>query len=298
MSTCPPPVPSWPPTPARSTAAASSCSSRRRPAGAVLAAVDGYRNPDGGYGWGLEPDLRATESQPGGRLPRLRGVRGRRAPPTTPARRRAVRLAGVGHPARRRAAVRAAGRRPRRRARRSGRRPTRRPPRSRSRAFVAGTAHRVAAPRPGRRRAPAGWRARPTYCLAAIDALGDAPFAIALAAAAAVPGRCRTTSRPEAARAARAPRARSSPPTGGCHVRRAAPRTRRCARSTSPPFPDRPARDAVQPRTSIDAELRAPGGPSRTTAGGASTSRATRRRPTLEWRGYATVRALSILLRN
>jgi hypothetical protein len=34
------------------------------PAG-VLAALDGYRNPDGGYGWGLEPDLRAPESQPG-----------------------------------------------------------------------------------------------------------------------------------------------------------------------------------------------------------------------------------------
>jgi hypothetical protein len=33
---------------------------------AVLAALDGYRNPDGGYGWGLEPDLRAPESQPGG----------------------------------------------------------------------------------------------------------------------------------------------------------------------------------------------------------------------------------------
>lgn len=32
---------------------------------AVLAALDGYRNPDGGYGWGLEPDLRARESQPG-----------------------------------------------------------------------------------------------------------------------------------------------------------------------------------------------------------------------------------------
>jgi hypothetical protein len=34
----------------------------------VLAAVDGYRNDDGGYGWGLEPDLRASESQPGGAL--------------------------------------------------------------------------------------------------------------------------------------------------------------------------------------------------------------------------------------
>ena len=35
---------------------------------AVFAAVDGYRNADGGYGWGLEPDLRSPESQPGGAL--------------------------------------------------------------------------------------------------------------------------------------------------------------------------------------------------------------------------------------
>jgi hypothetical protein len=32
---------------------------------AALAALDGYRNLDGGYGWGLEPDLRSPESQPG-----------------------------------------------------------------------------------------------------------------------------------------------------------------------------------------------------------------------------------------
>src|SRR5690349_9332175 len=31
---------------------------------AALAALDGYRNPDGGYGSGLEPDLRSPESQP------------------------------------------------------------------------------------------------------------------------------------------------------------------------------------------------------------------------------------------
>lgn len=34
----------------------------------VLAALDAYRNPDGGYGHGLEPDLRAVESQPAGAL--------------------------------------------------------------------------------------------------------------------------------------------------------------------------------------------------------------------------------------
>jgi hypothetical protein len=35
---------------------------------AVLAAVDAYRNSDGGYGWGLEPDFRSATSQPGGAL--------------------------------------------------------------------------------------------------------------------------------------------------------------------------------------------------------------------------------------
>jgi hypothetical protein len=38
---------------------------RGAPPDGVLAALAAYRNPDGGYGWGLEPDLRATESQPG-----------------------------------------------------------------------------------------------------------------------------------------------------------------------------------------------------------------------------------------
>ena len=33
-------------------------------AAGLLAALDGYRNADGGYGWGLEPDLRVPESQP------------------------------------------------------------------------------------------------------------------------------------------------------------------------------------------------------------------------------------------
>ncbi|MCP9972793.1 hypothetical protein LUX57_53370 [Actinomadura madurae] len=32
---------------------------------ALLAAVNAYRNPDGGYGHGLEPDLRSRTSQPG-----------------------------------------------------------------------------------------------------------------------------------------------------------------------------------------------------------------------------------------
>jgi hypothetical protein len=35
---------------------------------AVLAALDAYRNRDGGYGWGIEPDLRSPESQPTGAM--------------------------------------------------------------------------------------------------------------------------------------------------------------------------------------------------------------------------------------
>jgi len=34
------------------------------PAAGVLDALDAYRNPDDGYGWGLEPDLRSATSQP------------------------------------------------------------------------------------------------------------------------------------------------------------------------------------------------------------------------------------------
>ncbi|HEY0000271.1 MAG TPA: hypothetical protein VGB74_07440 [Actinoplanes sp.] len=34
----------------------------------VLAALDAYRNADGGYGWGLEPDLRSASSQPVGAM--------------------------------------------------------------------------------------------------------------------------------------------------------------------------------------------------------------------------------------
>ncbi|WP_117000272.1 hypothetical protein [Desertimonas flava] len=34
----------------------------------VLSALDGYQNPDGSYGWGLEPDLRDRAGQPGAAL--------------------------------------------------------------------------------------------------------------------------------------------------------------------------------------------------------------------------------------
>jgi hypothetical protein len=55
----------------------------------ALAALSAYRNQDGGYGWGLEADLRAIESQPGGALQRVRGLRGH-PPGHEPARGRAL----------------------------------------------------------------------------------------------------------------------------------------------------------------------------------------------------------------
>jgi hypothetical protein len=50
---------------------------------AVLAALRAYRNPDGGYGHGLEPDLRARESQPAAALHAFE-VFAEVAPVTTP----------------------------------------------------------------------------------------------------------------------------------------------------------------------------------------------------------------------
>jgi hypothetical protein len=55
---------------------------------ATLAAVNSYRNPDGGYGWGLEPDLRSGTSQPVGAMHAME-VFAEATPATTP---RAVEL--------------------------------------------------------------------------------------------------------------------------------------------------------------------------------------------------------------
>ncbi|HET9322451.1 MAG TPA: hypothetical protein VFO03_01115 [Gaiellaceae bacterium] len=55
----------------------------RAPASTALAALQAYRNPDGGYGHGLEPDLRARESQPAAALHAFE-VFSEVAPVTTP----------------------------------------------------------------------------------------------------------------------------------------------------------------------------------------------------------------------
>lgn len=69
------------------------------------AAIAAYRNPDGDFGWGLEPDPRTTESQIATAPHAFRGDR--RCGPQL-AGRRVVRLAGLGHVARRRPVLRPA----------------------------------------------------------------------------------------------------------------------------------------------------------------------------------------------
>lgn len=50
------------------------------PRQAIVDSLGAYRNPDGGYGWGLEPDLRAPESQPGGAQHALEAIADAQAP--------------------------------------------------------------------------------------------------------------------------------------------------------------------------------------------------------------------------
>lgn len=147
---------------------------------AALAAVEAYRNPDGGYGWGLEPDLRSTESQPGGALHAFE-VFEDIAPATSP---RAVELCEW------LASVSLA----------DGGLPFALPVTDAAgcapfwahadpavsslqiTAFVTATAHRVAAHAPAIPEHP--WLTQATqYCLAAIQAMGDAPHALQLTAA-------------------------------------------------------------------------------------------------------------------
>ncbi|AXB41407.1 hypothetical protein [Amycolatopsis albispora] len=144
----------------------------------VLAALDGYRNSDGGYGWGLEADLRAPESQLGAALHALE-VFEEIGPATTPWARElcdwldSVTLPDGGLPF----ALPMAD-------------PTACAPfwaeadpavsTLQSTAFVAGTALRVAAHDPAVAAHP--WLERATrYCFDAIAALDSAPHAIALA---------------------------------------------------------------------------------------------------------------------
>jgi hypothetical protein len=257
----------------------------------VLAALDAHRNPDGGYSWGLEPDLRAPESQIGGAYHAFE-VFADVAPATSP---RAVELCDwldsvslpdgglpFGVPI-----ADAAGTAPFW---------AQADPTVSSlqlSAFVTGTAHLVAAHDP----AVAGhtWLARATdYCLAAIDALDDAPFAIELAAAIRFLDAVHDV-RAEAADllerlGRRIPADGLVPVTGGAEGE--AMRALDFA-----PTPGRPTRKLFSDEV-IAAELRRLAEEQQADGGWRVDFHNYSPAAELEWRGYTTVRAVSLLTRN
>jgi hypothetical protein len=259
--------------------------------GALVAALDAYRNPDGGYGWGLEPDLRAAESQPAAALHAFEALE-EIGPATSP---RAVELCDwlasvtlpdgglsfalpVADPA--------------------GLAPfwADADPTVSSlqiTAFVAAVAHRVAARDP----AVAGhaWLARASrYCLGAIRALGDAPHALALTAALGFLDAAHDT-HPEAA-ALIGRLGRLIPASGLVHVGGGTEEEMMRPLDFAP-APGRPVR-ALFTDDAISAELGRLAGQQQDDGGWPVDFRSYSPAAALEWRGYMTVRAVSILQRN
>jgi hypothetical protein len=258
-------------------------------AGAVLAAVDGYRNPDGGYGWGLEPDLRAPESQPGGALHALEVFA--EVGPTPRAGEVCDWLAGVSLP--------------------DGGVPFAVPvadpagcapfwvdadPRAsslQSTAFVAGVAHRVAARDP--RVAGHPWLAAATrYCFDAIAALDAAPHAIELAFAVqfldAVHGTHDEAPPLLDKLGAYIPADGLVPVAGGAEGETMRP-------LDYAPFPDRPARRLFDADV-IDDDLRRLAAGQQEDGGWLVDFDSYSPAAALEWRGYETVRALTLSRAN
>jgi hypothetical protein len=258
---------------------------------AVLAAVDAYHNPDGGYGWGLEPDLRSPESQPGAALHALE-VFDELAPATAP---QALALcdwlASVSLP--------------------DGGLPfalpvtdpagcapfwARADPTVSSlqiTAIVTATAHHLAAWDPAVAAHP--WLDRATrWCLAAIDVLQQPPQAMELAFAMqlldaahdsypAAPGLLRRLGQ-------------LVPPSGVLQVQGGL-----AGEAMRPldfaPTPDRPVRALFTPEV-IDGELQRLADQQQDDGGWAVDFASYSPAAALEWRGYMTVRAIAILQRN
>jgi hypothetical protein len=257
----------------------------------VLAALDAYRNPDGGYGWGLEPDLRSPESQPGAALHAFE-VLAEIAPATSP---RAVELcdwlASVtcddgGLPF----------------ALPLGMREATAPwwagadPKTSSLQITgisAAMAHRVAAHDPAVAAHP--WLRRATdYCLEVIDGLREAPFAYELAFAVRFLDAASDT-RPEAAGllarlAAWVPPDGRVPVAGGTENEALRP-------LDFAPYPDRPARRLFAPEV-IEADLDRLAAEQHDDGGWSVDYARISPAGALEWRGAITVWALGVLRRN
>ena len=256
---------------------------------AVLAAVDGYRNSDGGYGWGLEPDLRAPESQPGGALHALEVFA--EVGPTS----RAVEvcdwlgrisLADGGVPF----AVPVADP--------AGCAPfwVQADPHEsslQSTAFVAGVAHRVAAR--DSRVAGHPWLAAATrYCLDAIAALDAAPHAIALNFAIGFLDAVHDT---QAEAPALLDKLGSFLPADGVVPVAGGSEGEALRPLAFAPLPDRPARRLFT-ADAIEADLRRVASGQQDDGGWCVDFANYSPAAELEWRGYATVGALSLLRAN
>jgi hypothetical protein len=257
----------------------------------ALAALSAYRNPDGGYGWGLEADLRAVESQPGGALHAFE-VFEDILPATSP---RAVELcdwlASVSLP--------------------DGGLPFALPVGSDAgcapfwatadptvsslqiTAVVTAVARRVAAGDPAV--AAHQWLARATeYCLEASAAIGDTPHALALTFALQVVDAVHD-SHPDAP--GLLVRLGRHIPSGGLMQVGGGLEDEFMRPLDFAPFPDRPLRSLFAPEV-ITAELERLAVQQQDDGGWSVNFTNYSQMAALEWRGHATVRALTILKRH
>jgi hypothetical protein len=257
----------------------------------VLAALRAYRNPDGGYGHGLEPDLRAPESQPAAALHAFE-VFAEVAPVTAPEAAElcdwldTIALPGGGLPfalpiedASACAPFWADA-----------------DPQAFSlqiTAIVAANAHRVGAHDPAVAAHP--WLARATTrCLAAIDALEAAPTAYELEFAVRLLDAVHDNEAAAPALLARlaeyVPDDGRVPVVGGLPDEALRP-------LDLAPEPGRPAR-AILDEEAIAADLERLAGEQDEDGGWSVDFQSYSPAAALEWRGYATVRALSVLHAN
>lgn len=257
----------------------------------VLAALDGYRNPDGGYGWGLEPDLRSPESQPGAALHALEVFED--IAPATAAQAaelcdwlESVTLPDGGLPFVLPLTVTA------------GTAPwwaSADPTVSSLQitAVTAAAAHRVATHDPAVAAHP--WLERATrYCLAAIEAIDETPHAYVLAFAVQFLDAVRDT-HPEAAGLLKH-LGRRIPASGRLHVE-GGTEEEMLRPLDFAPFPDRPARALFTPGV-ITADLDRLAGLQEDDGGWAVDFAKISPAGALDWRGHATVRAIAVLRHN
>jgi hypothetical protein len=258
---------------------------------AALAALDGYRNPDGGYGWGLEPDLRSPESQPGAAHHALE-VFEEIAPATTPQAAAlcdwldSISLPDGGLPMALPLGMTAG----------SGPWWVAADPSLSSlqiTAVTAAAAQRVAAHDPAVAAHP--WLERATgYCLTAIEAIRDATFAYVLAFSLRFLDGV-YESRPEAPGLLR--RLGTYIPDSGLIRVSGGTEDEVLHPLDVAPYPDRPIRDLFAADV-ISADLERLAGLQQPDGGWIVDYLEISAAGSLDWRGYATVRAIDILRRN